>query len=407
MAEQTEKPDSDIVFFLGAGASVHAGVPHTFDFVEKFQQSEKLTSPETKTVKEIETILKEWLEKTGKDPRVDIELLMETLDKLNRKNDEQLLHFFELKKFKLEGFSEKGQILQKQKEFVKEKVIVSKEKIKYLQSFLGFIQDYGSIDVFTVNYDICMEQFCNVFQKTYRDGFEVEWNPKVFDNPNVDIRLYKLHGSVTWYRTYSGGFAKSMVKSENEQIELVTGEKAESLMLYPMRKWEYAEPLLENLLNLKSKLQSPKCKFVVVIGYSFRDEYIRDIFWDSANKNKDLTLVLIDPKASTIYKDMLLKYKTGFPSSLQGRVICLPFYFEEVFKGLKNDFLSQLRRGLIQLQNAVENELRGIDDPFWIGCLKPLINSYHIEKLEEIIKDKLLLEHLAIEQPILVHEIQI
>ena len=39
MAEEQKGISSEVVFFLGAGASVHAGVPHTYAFVEEFKNS--------------------------------------------------------------------------------------------------------------------------------------------------------------------------------------------------------------------------------------------------------------------------------------------------------------------------------------------------------------------------------
>ena len=39
MESASSSPDIDVVFFLGAGASVNAGVPDTFGFVNKFKDS--------------------------------------------------------------------------------------------------------------------------------------------------------------------------------------------------------------------------------------------------------------------------------------------------------------------------------------------------------------------------------
>jgi NAD-dependent SIR2 family protein deacetylase len=386
MTEEQKGTCSEVVFFLGAGASVFAGVPDTYTFVKEFKKS--LDKEEEHVIELIETMLIEWKKQKGEE-RVDIELLMEALDKISRKDDEISFQLIGVKFFFGESFSKSPLLLEKIKNFVKQKTIVSVDKIKYLEPLLGFIEEYHPLDIFSVNYDICIEQFCNLYKKNYRDGFEVEWNPNVFTTPNVDIRLYKLHGSITWYKTSSGSFVKSLIKSDNEKIELLTGEKAESLMLYPMRKWEYAEPLLENLLTLKNKLQSESCKYVIVVGYSFRDDYIRDIFWDAARRNKELILVLLDPNAFQIYSDKLEYYPDKIPSSLKGKVISLPFKFELAFPDLKAEYLTDLKKGVNYLKQAKTKELIGEVPPNWVDCLQPLANCQYLDKLDELINDKL------------------
>lgn len=390
MAEEQKGLSSEVVFFLGAGASVPAGVPDTYSFVSEFKNS--LEENDRKVIEYIESKLIEGKKRKGEEQRVDIELLMEALDKLTRKDDEILLHILGITNIKLSVDQSKWPfLLEKTKTFVKQKTIVPADRVKYLEPVLGFVEEYHPLDIFSVNYDLCIEQFCKVYKRSYRDGFEVEWNPSVFSTPNIDIRLYKLHGSITWYKTGGGGFVKSVIKSDNEKIELLTGEKAESLMLYPMRKWEYAEPLLENLLTLKTKLQSESCKYVVVVGYSFRDEYIRDIFWDAARRNKELILILVDPNAFGIYTDKLEYYSKPdkIPSSLKGKVITLPFRFELVLSDLKAQYLNNLKKGVNSLIQARRNELIGDSKPDWVSCLRPLADCQYVDKLDELLLDKI------------------
>lgn len=388
MTEGPKGISSEVVFFLGAGASVRAGVPDTYSFVKEFKES--LDKSEREIVGIIQEKLILWKKQRGEEERVDIELLMEVLDKLTRKDEEALLHFYEVKRFLLEGFPEMNPLLDKIKDFVKRRTIVPDDKVGYLEPLLGFIEEYQPLDIFSVNYDLSIEQFCNVYKKSYQDGFDVEWNPKVFSSLDTDIRLYKLHGSITWYKTSRGTFVKSLIKSKDERIELLTGEKAESLMLYPMRKWEYAEPFLENLLTFKNRLQSESCKYVVVVGYSFRDEYIRDIFWDAARKNKELMLILVDPAAFQIYSEKLEYYSRteGVPSSLRGRVLSLPFYFELVLPVLRTQYLSNLKVGVNCMKQANTEELAGDASPGWIGCLQPMADCQYVDKMDELIENK-------------------
>jgi hypothetical protein len=296
---------SKIVFLLGAGASVHAGVPDTYKFVEFYIENIKDLDKKN-TIKTIVSKLKEW---KGED--IDIELLLESLIKLQNKHLEPLLQFYENieDSFLLRDYSENAPLIDDLKEFIKSKSIIKndedgsiEEKINYLQSFRGFIIDSRNertpIDIISLNYDICIEQFCNVYGLKYQDGFDIYWNPRTFHAENIHIRLYKLHGSVMWYKSDRGSYIKLPVMEKANKLELYTGEKAETLILYPMQKWEYAEPLLELLIEIKHLLESENCKFLIIAGYSFRDEYIRKIILDISTKNREICVILLDPVVS-------------------------------------------------------------------------------------------------------------
>lgn len=166
-----------------------------------------------------------------------------------------------------------------------------------------------------------------------------------------------------------------------------------------MRKWEYAEPFLELLLKLKEMLE--RAKFVIVVGYSFRDDYITRIFWDAARRNKDLTLIFISPSSQEIYENRLKTYKTPelphafsvdfepsafdayFPSALSGRVIRLPYRFEDTLPILKNYYLKELREGLREEKAQKEKENRG-EPSYWVPCLKHFAACQFADKITEI-----------------------
>lgn len=376
-----ETKSSEVVFFLGAGASVAAGVPDTFSFVGEYINSIEENDKKDAIKKIVET-LEKW-----KGTKIDVELLLETLTKLKNKEQEPLLQFYNSADFILRGYYEKGPLVDDLKDFIKSKAIVSEEKIQYLQSLLGLVEEFRPLDVISVNYDTCIEQFCNAHKLAYQDGFDVHWNPKTFETEHTDIRLYKLHGSVMWYQSDRGGYIKLPVMTEESKIQLITGEKAENLMLYPMQKWDYAEPLLELLVGIKRLLESETCKFLIVVGYSFRDEHIRRILWDAARKNRELHLILIGPKAYQIYFEKLKYYDNEhkIPSSLEGKVVCLPYLFEKVSPYLKNHYLGNLKSGLHNETNVHKNEIQG-QKPDWIYCIKLFANAEYTEKVENLLK---------------------
>lgn len=358
--------DNTILFFLGAGASVPADVPDTGGFIygdacfkkridAEDSEEEKIVLQEILTVleKKQEEIRSKYglFTQQNKDKeksedfegikrekekfeKIDVELVLETLYKLNNKEVELLPDFYDEATLKTKGKEESLKSSEKKlRQFIREKTIVSEEKIDYLAPLKEFVDGYKMLDIFSVNYDTCIEQFCKEYGLRYTDGFELYWHPELFDD-DYDVKLYKIHGSVMWYLTDRGTYVKIPIAStEKDEINLITGKTAKTLMVYPMGgKWEYAEPLLELVRRLHERLE--KAKVCIVIGYSFRDEYIRRIFFEAARTNKDLTVFLISPDAGKIYYDKLefIDDDKGIPSSLEGRVICWNYPIEYALK---------------------------------------------------------------------------
>jgi hypothetical protein len=197
-----------------------------------------------------------------------------------------------------------------------------------------------------------------------------------------------MHGSVIWYENAK---TKECVKIpvhgflENKPIALkmIYGEDVKPLLIYPAQKSEYVEPLTDLQLKFKERLLNAKTKFVVVVGYSFRDGYVIHMLWDAARINEDLHVILISPNAQEIF-DSKLKYinkTTGALSRLSDRVICLPYPFSTVIYSLKNLYLTKLSQILRTFGDILENERSG-GEPAWDYLVKFCLESNFITKAE-------------------------
>jgi hypothetical protein len=404
---ESSQQDMDVIFFLGAGASVNAGVPDTFGFVSKFKESLAENSEQLKAYEKILEILKSWRKGQGPfAPEVDVELLLETLERLENREQDILLKFHQVSSYALDGFALKKPLKDQLKDLIRRTGIVNANKVSYFEPLLSFVGENKPLDIFSVNYDMSIEQFCNVYKREYVDGFDLYWNPKSFERTEVDIRLYKIHGSILWYKTDRGYYVKLPTKIEGSRTELITGEQAVSLMLYPMRKWDYDEPLLEMLIKMKERLE--KANFVVIVGYSFRDDHIRRIFWDAGRANKELTVVLISPNSPEIYENKLKDYQIpelshgfsseferdatgGFdaylPSSLAGRVVYLPYKFEDFLPTL-NSYLTDLKSAIALEKQTKEREYKGempnLINSAWGYTLRVYLFCEYVDKIKEI-----------------------
>lgn len=403
---------SQVIFLLGAGASKKAEVPTTYEFVTQFIDHIKEGCDdsvygedydELYILLNIVKILEEW--KSRDEEKVDIELLLETLVKIKNREKESLVQIFKIDLDKPIEFDRAiNRTIDDLKGFIISKTIIGDEKIGYLKPLRGFLEDEKKrgtpLDIISLNYDICIEQFCNVHKMIYQDGFDLYWNPEVFERGDTNIRLYKLHGSVIWFQSDRENYIKLPIQNQIDEIRLISGEKAKNLMLYPMQKWGYVEPLLELLIKVKYILESElpsdtenpsdKFKFLIAVGYSFRDEHIKKIVWDAARRNRNLYLLIIDPNASQIYER--LKYydeKRSILSSVSGKTICLPYKFEDVFPLLMNKYIDLLKKGLSSKEeNQRLEDLAESDKIRWEGCLYHLTKAEFSEMVEDIINTK-------------------
>ena len=372
---QKAPAQGDVAFLLGAGASVEAQVPDTVHLIQDFAE-------QTTWATQIQTLLKElreWAKTQGRV--VDVELVLETLQRLADWPQEPLAAL-QRQPVEIDGI-EPRKVLEALRDFIKQKVVVDPEKTAYLDPLRGFVDSEKPLSVYSLNYDTAIEVFCAKHRLAYRDGFGEDWNPKVFDDQNVDLLLFKLHGSVTWYRTDRGRFLKIPVMLKDSTVRLITTERATALMLYPAQKLAYVEPLFELLLQMKKRLAT--CQFLVAVGYSFRDDHVRQILWDVARVSPEFTVILISPDAGNVYREKLALYASDIPSSLQGRVICLPFAFGKALPVLQREFIKIARDFAQEWRDRSLEERQGFLPP-WTQAAKLASQYGHIEAARTILE---------------------
>jgi len=192
---------------------------------------------------------------------------------------------------------------------------------------------------------------------------------KIFGG-DFDVKHYKMHGSVIWYEDMK---TKECVKipvhaffeGKPVALKLIYGEDVKPLLIYPAQKAEYVEPLTDLQLMFKNRLFNEKTKFLVVVGYSFRDDYIVHMLWDAARVNENLHVILIAPNAQQIYENKLklINKKQNDLSQIHDRVLCLPYPFSTAIYQLKNHYLGELTQFLNTFAGALDTERTGFGVP--------------------------------------------
>lgn len=160
-----------------------------------------------------------------------------------------------------------------------------------------------SVTVFTTNYDSAIETYCRGGDCTCIDGFAQnldhrKWTGN-FDTRGVDkpVRLYKLHGSLDWKKHREYGIIQGLELGNTANTE-------EDIMIMPTHspKDEERETPFADIFGLMRQ-EFKKQDACIVVGYSFRDEKINEVFRKFVQDKK--TLIVISPTVRDDMKDNL------------------------------------------------------------------------------------------------------
>lgn len=169
------------------------------------------------------------------------------------------------------------------------------------------------IDIFTLNHDTLIEQYLEQRAISIVDGFGQPnndiryWSPGLYrDHVSCPLRLFKLHGSVNWFRFDDGSFGIPLNAdawhSRNPQgapISLID-DRPEMLLGRFNKMLNYYKPVFDQLQThlFSSLAESDR---MLISGCSFGDKAIntRIITWIS--DVSDRRIILVHPEPTTLW----------------------------------------------------------------------------------------------------------
>jgi hypothetical protein len=174
--------------------------------------------------------------------------------------------------------------------------------------------------VFTTNYDPAVETFCRTHEFQLIDGFRHDplrqsyfWSRDAFEDLSDSnlgkLVLFKLHGSTDWFKQGDRLFkGQSMYGADDPDYRHV--------MIYPAtQKIAISEPYFTAYDYLVRCLDAAES--CLVVGYSFRDYDTRMRFKSALLTNPSLKIVVLDPDAENLCKNLLddniLAYPVPYP----------------------------------------------------------------------------------------------
>jgi hypothetical protein len=186
--------------------------------------------------------------------------------------------------------------------------------IKYLWSFRDFINEGYRLRIFSLNYDECIEcalsDALGQVNKEWTTGFdEGGWNPKLLDSDNYEAYIYKLHGSLDWVRDPKFGICCVKWPPARDIEELP--DDFESLLIFGTDiKLQAVDPFLTLLFRFQQLLNVSD--ILVVVGYSFGDTHVNAMILEALQRDPRMRCIITNTESL----DKLLPHDSDFKNLL-------------------------------------------------------------------------------------------
>lgn len=286
--------ENDILILIGAGCSKEAGIPTSVDMIMEIEKmiNEK---DEWKYFKDLYYFVKSCIlyadGLNGKySGTLNIERFINTLNELEKKEEHPIFPFIgswnpkvvelcgsDFKKIK----DFKYMIIDKLKSWV---TLENYYNAKYYEHLLNFQKQLGfPLRIFSLNYDLCIEE--NEGDSIIELGFDENriWQWQRFEkneNIEVNVYLYKMHGSINWERRPEGFLTYSDEINKIDKLDLIFGTNY---------KLQYIDPYLFYAHELRK--YSLEANLIITIGYGYFDEHINGIICQALKSKKDIKLI--------------------------------------------------------------------------------------------------------------------
>lgn len=171
-------------------------------------------------------------------------------------------------------------------------------------------KDLSRINIFTTNNDLFNEKALDTLNINYNNGFggglERVFNPARFHftfskkiDANLEkfeplenmVYLYKLHGSISWVEQEGNSLFNI------HEVSVIGGEAKgdeSHVLIYPTplkQTQSLGTPYADLIREFQTKLSQPN-SVIFIIGYSFSDEHLNNIIYQSLASNSSISVVI-------------------------------------------------------------------------------------------------------------------
>jgi hypothetical protein len=175
------------------------------------------------------------------------------------------------------------------------------KRVSYIRGLGELANEEVGLDIFTLNYDLCVEEALSAADLGFANGFSDVgvWSPDTFAKKSK-VRLYKLHGSLDWVDDQIYGLC-SLQFPRHECAETIQGDELRPLLIFgTLHKLSAREPFLTLAYHFSQAVL--QTRVLAAIGYSFGDEHVNQIIEQGLRKNSALRIVVVSPHADELVR---------------------------------------------------------------------------------------------------------
>lgn len=304
----TNSSKEDLLILLGAGASVHAGMPAVSDITERLVMCSEWDSP---WVNDVELVY------NGFRTEPDLSHCFHQVRSYSRQhsNYEQFLGYLE----KASQSASRGSVQPIQVHTITVNTIIDAFRVKPKLSKCGkenynVLFDKYRVLIFTLNYDSVAEDYANQLNIPISDGFSsnqsdgvAQFDPRELKSDMVSKKhiLAHLHGSIFYsmpdsqtiskYRTLTAtATARLGLDGTRGEQKLKSGTGANQFFASTIISGTGKENAVNNMPVMKTYMSELKklcqnVKRILIIGYGGNDPHINDQL-STAYKNPELRI---------------------------------------------------------------------------------------------------------------------
>ncbi|MCK4947536.1 MAG: SIR2 family protein [Candidatus Aureabacteria bacterium] len=284
-------------FFFGAGTSCALGIPNIATLTTEVEKALKDNS--LNYFKKI----KEDLTSTYPDKIINIEDILNQLRQIRsitgEKDDKSYLDISGKSATELDS-----EICKKIYAVIStSETTADLSNTKKFFAWLNMLNRDYSKEIFTSNYDLIIEKALEEIKTPYFDGFVGSYEPffwqesieRFVDKSDLTqnwIRLWKVHGSLSWFwkKNSESGSHNIIRVGIISDIKNIDNE----LVIYPSKeKYDSSkkQPFVAYFDRLKNVLLKGELLFIFT-GYSFSDQHINEIAFNSLRQNNRLFILV-------------------------------------------------------------------------------------------------------------------
>jgi SIR2-like domain len=184
--------------------------------------------------------------------------------------------------------------------------LASEKEVEYLEPLVDLHRRQGGLHIATLNYDLTVETLGRFHNVQVDTGMSKWPEQQALSFAPNSIKLYKLHGSISWERVPKDRIGARGLLSFDRIKQMESGAEPSvlpSVIFGAGNKLVAGGPYLELLRSFEADLSN--CQVLLVAGYSFRDDHVNAVITKWMNNDPSSwypmpkrRLVVLDPNAA-------------------------------------------------------------------------------------------------------------